>query len=156
MNIIAAKSSDAEEISELIIELSSPFYISSSREGAETFLASICPEAIRGYISANNFSYFIARLDGQLAGVVALRDNVHLFHLFVAEAFQGRGLATQLWRLVETNALQSGNQGEFTVNSSLNAVPVYERFGFVQEGSIQQINGILFQPMRISTRDNSI
>lgn len=28
------------------------------------------------------------------------------------------------------HALQSGNPGRFEVNSSLNAVPIYERFGF--------------------------
>ena len=47
--------------------------------------------AIQGYVSASNFEYFVAESQGLLAGVVALRDNGHLFHLFVAEPFQGQG-----------------------------------------------------------------
>jgi GNAT superfamily N-acetyltransferase len=154
MRVEAATVSDADEISALIVELSEPFFLSPSRDGAEPFLASVSAEAERGYLSAANFSYYVARSKSTLAGFVALRNNSHLFHLFVAKAFQGRHLASQLWATAKANALQAGNPGEFTVNSSLIAAPVYERFGFVREGEVQRMHGISFQPMRLRSGQN--
>jgi GNAT superfamily N-acetyltransferase len=155
MKIEVATLADAEQISALILELSAPFYISPTREGAEHFLASVSAEAIRGYMSADNFSYLVARSDGELVGVVAIRDNAHLFHLFVAKPFQGRGLASRLWWFAKAEAMRSGNPGTFTVNSSLNAIPVYERFGFVREGTVQHMHGVSFQPMRLHPGQNA-
>jgi GNAT superfamily N-acetyltransferase len=154
MKVGAASLSDAEEISTLIVELSEPFYLSPFRLGAEPFLASVSPEAERSYLMASNLSYYVAKANGKLAGVVALRDNAHLFHLFVAKAFQGKRLASQLWKVVKTEALQAGNPGVFTVNSSLNAVPVYEKFGFVRHGEVQHMHGISFQPMQLRSGQN--
>lgn len=85
--------------------------------------------------------------------IIAIRDNSHLFHLFVAKEFQGRRLASQLWHIAKSNALIAGNPGSFTVNSSLNALAVYESFGFVREGEVQRMHGISFQPMRLSIRN---
>lgn len=150
MHIGAASPSDAQAISALILELSVPFYLSPSREGAESFLASISAEAERAYLSASNFSFHVARSGRDLAGFVALRDNAHLFHLFVARPFQGQRLASRLWEIVRTEALRAGNPDAFTVNASLNAVPVYEHFGFAAQGEVQRMQGVAFQPMRRS------
>ena len=152
MSIRAATIADAEAISALITDLSEPFYTSPTREGAEPFLTSVSPEAQRGYIAAGNFSYYVAESDCRLAAVVALRDNSHLFHLFVAKPLQGTGLARRLWNVVKTNAMATGNPGQFTVNSSLNAVPIYEKFGFVRKGDVQYMHGISFQPMQLQCR----
>jgi len=149
MTIRAATIADAEEISSLIVELSAPFYTSATREGAEPFLTSISAEAQRGYITAKNFSYYVAESNARLAGLVVLRDNSHLFHLFVANPLQGAGLARRLWEIVKAEALAAGNPGLFTVNSSLNAVPVYEKFGFVRKGEVQHMHGVSFQPMHL-------
>ena len=155
MKVERAAFADAPRISALIRALSKPFLVTPSGEGAEPFFAAISESAIKGYVSASNFDYFVAEEQGQLAGVVALRDNSHLFHLFVAEPFQGRGLGAKLWQMVKTQALQSGNPGKFTVNSSLNALPVYEKFGFVASGSAVQTHGVAFQPMQLSQAHNA-
>ncbi|MBV8034138.1 GNAT family N-acetyltransferase, partial [Roseateles sp.] len=60
---------------------------------------------------------------GICRSVVALRDQSHLFHLFVAKAFQGQRLASKLWSIVKTEALQAGNLGEFTVNARFRPNP---------------------------------
>lgn len=156
MRIEVATPADAKEISELIIELSEPFYTSPSRAGAEPFLASVSPEAEHGYLSAANFSFFVARLEEKIVGVVALRDNSHLFHLFVTKSFQGNRLASKLWSVIKSKAQQGGNAGSFTVNSSLNAIPVYERFGFVRQGEVQHMHGLAFQPMRLVVGQNGV
>jgi GNAT superfamily N-acetyltransferase len=150
MRVDLATVSDAPRISALIRGLSKPFFVSPSGEGAEPFLAAIGETAIQGYVSADNFEYFVAEAQSQSAGVVALRDNSHLFHLFVAEPFQGRGLGSKLWQMVKARAIQAGNPGKFTVNSSLNALPVYEKFGFVANGPVVQTHGVAFQPMQLS------
>lgn len=64
-------------------------------------------------------------------GAAAISDNQNVEHLFVEPACQGAGLGRRLWEQLRDHALQSGNPGLFKVNSSLNAVPIYERFGFV-------------------------
>lgn len=143
---------DAPRISALIRELSRSFLASPSGEGAEPFLAAISEAAIQRYVSASNFSYYVAEAHGRLAGVVALRDNSHLFHLFVAGPFQGRGLGGTLWNMVKSEAIQRGNPGRFTVNSSLDALRVYEKFGFVASGPVVQAHGVSYQPMQLSIR----
>jgi GNAT superfamily N-acetyltransferase len=147
VEIVPAAPSDADAISALILGLSDPFFLEPSRVGAEPFLASVSPEGQRRYLQAGNYSYHVAKSQGQLVGLVALRDNAHLFHLFVAQPFQGQGLARRLWHVVQDEALRAGNPGSFTVNASLNAVPVYEKFGFVRQGDVRRMNGVAFQPM---------
>lgn len=149
MQVRSATEADAGPISSLIHGLSAPFLLSPDGKGAEPFLESICELAIRGYISAGNFSYLVAEFEGELAGVVALRDNSHLYHLFVAPPHQGKGLGRGLWLRVKQSALQAGNGGRFTVNSSLNAVSFYERLGFVPVGPKVVKHGVAFVPMQL-------
>lgn len=147
MQVRLATVDDAQGISDLIRSLSDPFFLSPGGEGAEQFLQSISVSAIERYVSAENFHYQVAECGGQLIAVVAVRDNSHLLHLFVTPAFQGQGVARQLWRRAHEQALLAGNPGRFTVNSSLSAVAVYERFGFVANGPTIAKHGISFQPM---------
>ena len=150
MHIRPATLKDADEISALIVALSDPFYLHPSRAGAELFLASVSSESIRSYVSAANFSYQVAVTESMIAGIVAVRDNSHLFHLFVANSFQRQGLGHRLWSTAKAHALSAGSAGTFTVNSSLNAVPVYETFGFLRSGEIQRVHGVSFQPMSLN------
>lgn len=149
MQIRIATRADVAPISALIQNLSGPFFLSSDRVGSEPFLASINEQAILGYVTSNNFSYLIAEDGEALAGIVALRDNKHLFHLFVAPTYQGTGLARRLWEVVRSAAVAKGNPGDFTVNSSLNAVVVYSKFGFIPTSEVKQMHGISFQPMAV-------
>jgi ribosomal protein S18 acetylase RimI-like enzyme len=155
VQIRPATPADAAAISALILSVSRFFTLHPEGQGAEEFLATLAPEAIRGYLESANFRYMVAEEDGALVGVVAIRDNGHLFHLFVAHAFHGRGLARQLWTAAMTAALQAGNPGEFTVNSSRYAVPVYERFGFVPAGPRVEQHGIAFVPMKLALRPDA-
>jgi N-acetylglutamate synthase-like GNAT family acetyltransferase len=124
MQVRLATLDDVPRISALIRSLSEPFFLSPAGEGADLFLQSIGESAVQGYVSGSNFCYQVAESEGQLIGVVAVRDNSHLYHLFVATAFQRQGIARQLWQLAKEQAVRAGNPGRFTVNSSLRAVPV--------------------------------
>lgn len=114
--------------------------------GAERFLAGITPQAILGYVTSTHFHYLIAEDGADLAGAVALRDGRHLFHLFVAPAYQRQGLARALWAAVQQGAAK--DLETFTVNASPNAVAVYERLGFTAHGPRTEVNGIAFVPMK--------
>ncbi|WP_460530711.1 GNAT family N-acetyltransferase [Chitinimonas naiadis] len=147
MQMRPAVAADATAISQLIRSLSPLLTLTPDGAGAEGFFATISTEAIAGYIAAPNFSYWLAEEAGVLAGVVAIRDQRHLYHLFVAPAFQGKGLGRQMWEAASHAALLAGNPGGFTVNASLNAVPVYERFGFRVNGPKVETHGVAFVPM---------
>jgi GNAT superfamily N-acetyltransferase len=147
MEIRRATADDAVAISDLIRSVAHHFTLDPRGRGAEAFLQTIEPEAIRSHITAANFSYFVASVERQMAGAVALRDHRHLYHLFVRREFQGRGLSRQLWQHVRELAVAAGNLQGFTVNSSVPAVPVYLRFGFEVAGPRVETKGIAFVPM---------
>ena len=132
MKIRLATVDDAPRISSLIRDLAKEFIAHEfSEEGANVLLGSMDEPSIRGYIESG-YRYHIAEEGSGLAGVVAVRDNSHLYHLFVSEHFQGQGLARRLWEVAKTASLSAGNPGLFTVNSSRYAVGMYENFGFVR------------------------
>lgn len=154
MRVRSATEADARRVSSLIHCLSKPFMLSPDGTGAELFLESISEQAIHGYIAGNRFLYLVSEVEDQLVAVAALRDNSHLYHLFVAPAYQGKGLGRRLWLLVKDAGLRAGNTGRFTVNSSLNAVAVYERFGFVATGPRVEKHGVAFVPMQLAASEN--
>jgi GNAT superfamily N-acetyltransferase len=140
---------DADRISALITSLAHLFLASPDGAGADNFREAITPQALALYMMRPDIGYLIAEENGVFCGAVALREHRHLQHLFVAPIFQGRGIGWWLWASARDAAMAAGNPGEFTVNASLNAVPVYQRFGFESVGGPQQSNGLVFQPMRL-------
>lgn len=152
MRIRPATPDDAEAVSALIMRLSPTFTLDPDGQGAEEFFAKVTPEVIRGFLESPEYAYLVAEEEGALAGVVGVRGNSHLFHLFVEPSHQGRGLSRRLWEMAMDTAIRAGNAGEFTVNSSLNAVPVYERYGFVPAGPRVEMHGIAFVPMKLVLR----
>jgi len=144
---------DAPAISALIIELQPFLTIAPDATGAEQFIATIQPEVIAANIRAENYRYQVATVDSALAGVVAVRDNAHLFSLYVAQAWHGKGVGRKLWDAARDDALARGNPGSFTVNSSTFAEQVYRGWGFQPTAEVQEMHGLRFIPMRIDQRE---
>lgn len=140
---------DAENISTFIRGEAHYCTVNPSGDGAEHFFASITPEAIASYITSPDFIYLLGFVGVELVGVVAIRDGKHLYHLFVASKFHRLGIGSILWSHAKTKALEIGNTEGFTVNSSLFAVPVYERLGFQIHGARVEEKGIVFVPMKL-------
>ena len=105
--------------------------------------------AISSYITDPAFVYIMAFIGNELAGVAALKEQKHIYHLFVLPAFHQQGIAKHLWLHLKDQAIASGNNDVFTVKSSLYAVHVYSRFGFTATSEPQKKNGIQFQPMQL-------
>lgn len=77
-------------------------------------------------------------------GIIATRsEGKHIALFFVDGKYHKEGIGRQLWNLM----LRENPNHELTVHSSLYAIPVYERLGFVKTGAIQTENGITYLPM---------
>ncbi|MFM8899562.1 MAG: GNAT family N-acetyltransferase [Burkholderiales bacterium] len=141
---------DAAAISSLIYTLGQSFVVNSDGSGADRFWASVSTEAEASYIQSTRYQFTVAEAGNSLAGVIGVRDTTHLFHLFVATDHQRKGLAKMLWQHVLGNLQARAYLGPVTVNSSLSAQPVYERFGFLPSGSVTHADGIAFIPMSLN------
>ena len=149
MGIRAAVVGDSESISKLICKLSVKFITTEfSSQGREFLLSTMTPDTIEKHMQSG-YRYHVAEMGSKLVGVVAVRDNTHLYHLFVAEQYQRQGIAKKLWQLAMEECLSNGNRGEFTVNSSEYALGVYKHFGFVAQPGSRVRNGVVFFPMKL-------
>ncbi len=79
--------------------------------------------------------------------VAAIKPPTHLYHLFVRTDQQRTGIGTKLLKIVDAWCVDSFGTPIVTVNSSLNAVEAYRRFGFNTDGPIIEIDGVRHQPM---------
>lgn len=149
MQIRPLANTDIAAVAALLRTLALEYIVHESpREGASTFLAENDEIGVRGFV-ARGHVYHVAVDGDELAGFIALRDNSHLFHLFVGKRWHGQGLARRLWEVARDAAIARGGDGVFTVNSSNHAVPVYEAFGFVRVGPTQCAKGLYYNPMRL-------
>jgi ribosomal protein S18 acetylase RimI-like enzyme len=106
-------------------------------------------DAIVKFVS-DGFRYHVALAGDEIVGFVGIRDNRHLYHLFVAESFQRRGVGRRLWEVAHEECRSRSHAGPFTVNSSTNAIPMYERLGFRRTAPTQDQGGVVFNPMALS------
>jgi GNAT superfamily N-acetyltransferase len=153
MKIREATVDDAEEISAIVYALSKKYIAREfSIEGRETLLKSMTPVEIKKYIESG-YRYHVAEIDGQIVGVVGIRENRHVYHLFVVEAYQRKGIARQLWKIALETCRFTGNWEEFTVNSSRYAKSLYERLGFVAQSGPEEKNGVVSIPMKLKVNN---
>src|SRR5438046_130936 len=97
ISIRKGKIQDVAKVSSLLLELSEEFIAAEfSETGKQNFLREFTAEKIAEKMSADNFNFDLAEDDGDLIGVVAVRDHTHLFYLFVAKS-QKRGISKILW-----------------------------------------------------------
>ena len=148
MLIRAASTTDIEAISVLITQLTQVYIAPTcTDDGAETLVKAMSVESVAHYF-ALGYQYHVAMNEtGELVGVVGMKDNSHLYHLLGADIAKGQGLSRQLWEHAKAECL--GNPGTFTVNSAVNALPVYQRFGFVAQSDIRERGGIRDIPMQL-------
>lgn len=149
MKIREATVDDAEDISAIVFALSEKYIACEfSAKGRETLLKSMTPVEIKKYIESG-YRYHVAEIDGQIVGVVGVRENRHVYHLFVVEAHHRKGIARQLWMVAMEACRLAGNWGEFTVNTLQYAKPLYEKLGFVAQSGPEEKNGVVSIPMKL-------
>ena len=147
MKIRQATTNDVTAMA-LVIDISARKFIIGefSNAGKTHFLQANNAAKLREFIDMG-FEYFVAEQGEEIIGLIGMRENSHLYHLFVAESCQGQGIARALWQTAMHHCLALGNPGRFTVNASNNAVGVYLSLGFHRTAEMQQSNGVLYNPM---------
>lgn len=118
-------------------------------EGVAEFMSVVDAEKMRRRASAGNL-FFVALAEGRLAGMIEVRGPCHVALLFVDKAFHRRGMARRLLETALSRCLEMRPDVKVvTVNSSPNAVPVYDRLGFQPTGPEEFQSGMFFTPMRL-------
>lgn len=154
MDIRLAGTDDAGAISELVSVLTSEFISGEfSDKGRQHLLGSMTPQAIKGFIE-DGYRYHLGEISGTLVGVVGLKGNKHLYHMFVAKKFHRQGIAKKLWEHAMQECINRGNSGEFTVNSSAFAQPVYKKLGFTTLSGPKKHEDVMFYPMKLILRSS--
>jgi GNAT superfamily N-acetyltransferase len=84
----------------------------------------------------------VADADGEVVGIVDVRDDEHICLFFVEPSLHRRGIGRRLLTCAidECHAERS----EISVNSSLYAAPVYRKLGFSARGGEQLDHGIRY------------
>lgn len=153
IDIRPANTEDAERISTLIVAMAVQYlHVDCTPEGFEHLLTTMTADAARARM-VEGYAHWIATQGDDLAGVCVARDDGHLYHLFVADAFQRQSIARRLLDIAITHCLAtSPDVGVLTVNASSFATPAYQRMGFVPCGSRRETHGVRYQPMRLDIR----
>jgi len=123
----------------------------SPLDAASKFVRENDEHAVRAFLAAG-MRYHVAERDGKIVGFVALREQKHLYHLFVDKQYHRQGIATALWAVARQEAVAAGNPGLFTVNASNYALPVYQKMGFVRTEPMQFKSGLYYHPMQLDGR----
>ena len=145
MSIRVANETDLPQIAGLVASLSHFYLDDPGKELPVWFRDSITEAAFAARVSSPEYLNFVYEEAGVLMGYISIKGGSHLYHLFVAQAFQGRGVSRLLW----LHAKEHSQSKHFSLRSSLYAVPVYKRFGFVESGPVGTKDGISFQPMEL-------
>lgn len=93
--------------------------------------------------------FYAALHNDKITGILAVDVKLnHICLFFVDKDFQNTGIGTALLK----NFLNESMPEAVTVNSSPFAVKVYEKLGFTATGSRQVSDGIVYIPMRYSSK----
>ena len=147
---IIATPAEAPALAQLVNGLSH-YYLDDPKAQLPDWLSDTLTEAsFTARLAEPNYINLVCKFKDEVSGAeviqgyMSIKDQSHIYHLFVAEAFQGKGIAKQLWN--HARALTQSKS--FTVRSSLFAVPVYKQLGFVEAGEVGCKDGVSFQPMK--------
>lgn len=147
MNIRDANKTDAPAIADLVCKLSIEHIATSLGDGGlEKLLSSMSTNATEKRI-ADGWPHLCA-LDGdKLVGIVVVKPPTHLYHLFVHTDYQRSGIGKNLFTIADDWSTSASGERLATVNSSLNAIKIYECIGFDSNGPIIDSDGVKYQPM---------
>ncbi|MGN1399719.1 MAG: GNAT family N-acetyltransferase [Erysipelotrichaceae bacterium] len=113
--------------------------INYSEIGKQSFYNAIYSEE---YIKS--LTAYGAYENNRLIGIIATRNNSsHIALFFVDGAYHNCGIGRKLWHKV----LDESSADKITVNSSLYAVEVYKKLGFIAIDEGKCDGGIIYIPM---------
>ncbi len=95
-----------------------------------------------------NHLVLLAIVDGEIAGMIEVREDGHVTLFFVEGEHQGEGVGSELLRRsLSISKRRNPDLSRVTVNSSPNAVATYEKLGFRKAGAERAEDHIRSVPM---------
>ncbi len=92
----------------------------------------------------------IAKLDGQAIGTARLQKDGKIGRMAVIQAYRRQGVASAMMNVLLKFGRQHGIN-QFYLHAQIEALPFYERFGFVANGPVFNEAGIAHQMMKKAT-----
>jgi predicted GNAT family N-acyltransferase len=124
-----------------------------SPEGVLEFLGYTKTEALARRAHDNHF-VLVAAAEDEIVGMIEVRNHDHVSLFFVDARVHRRGIGRELLQqALDICRHHRPDLRQVDVNSSLYAVPVYERLGFRPAGPEQVKNGIRFVPMVLELQE---
>jgi len=148
MKIRLAEKSEAEAISRFVSELAVTHIGATLQvEGLENLLRSMDVDSTITRMT-DGFPHWVALEGGAIAGIAVVKPPSHIYHLFVRSDRQRSGIGRRLMNEALWFISDRCGRATVTVNSSLNAVDAYRKFGFRNAGDeVVDGAGVRFQPM---------
>ncbi|RJP35378.1 MAG: GNAT family N-acetyltransferase [Actinobacteria bacterium] len=140
---------DEQGVSALIEEVFNEFIAPDYAPGGiEEFKKHIVPEDLLRRHERGDSFILLAEEDGELVGVIDVRDGSHIRLFFVRKDHHGKGVGRNLFDLsLERCRRDDPALEEITVNSSPYAIHIYENLGFTVAGPERTRNGMRHIPM---------
>ena len=139
-----ANSSDAERISSVILETSLECCFGEHEPCPAWYKESVAASEIRKLIGSEDYYWLVALQESEIVGVLSIKNQKHVKYYFVLPGLQGRGVGRELWSEANKRSMFAS---QVSVRSSINAVAVYERLGFMKTETEAEFDGIRYQPM---------
>lgn len=130
-----------ELVWQVFLEFEGPCY---PEIGIEHFREFLFGDELDRKLKDGSAQMYVCADDGELCGVMTVRDKSHIALAFVKAGFQRRGIGRRLFERIAADAPHT----EFTVNASPAGVAFYLSLGFVPTDMERMEDGIIFTPMR--------
>ncbi len=131
---------DAQQLSSLSNSLLKYLF---EEETPKWFEDSFNVEEFEKRILSSEYKHFGYVIENKIVGFIAIKEDSHLFHLFVDEKYHQQNIGKKLWEFVKENI----DFEVMSTNASLYAINVYESFGFTKDKEIQTYKELEFLPM---------
>ena len=148
MAIRKMRFSDVERVSQIT---NSAFHESVapglSEEGVNTFSMLSAAQSFATRMNEDNI-LLVFEKNGEIEGVLELKEGRHIAMLFVLPTAQRRGIG----RALVAEALDHARVEKITVSASIPSVPAYEAYGFQVVGAEEEKQGLRYLPMEIELK----
>ena len=116
-------------------------------EGIENFREFVYDDVLVNMIANDVYKVFVAVYEGEIIGMISLRDVTHISLLFVDAAYHRRGVGRGLMSHLVTYVIYELDENKITVNAAPYATEFYHRMGFKDTDEQKVTEGITYTPM---------
>ncbi len=117
-------------------------------QGSVRFFDYVSEDGFAGRIDGGTHFSLVAVKDGELIGIIEMKDFEQCTLFYVNARFHGQGIGRWLFDEAVAHCRASKpSLKTIKVNSSTYAVTAYKKLGFKAEGMLQEADGVVYQPM---------